>query len=118
MKSKIDMLKPLEALQHQPTTGQQRHCDSNLGNDQDIQPATAGRGCTSLVTLFETRHDFAFARAFPCRHQSENHTRCERYEERKTQNTSVDLKIMKESSEGNSLNGIHRRENRRHPIGK
>src|SRR5262245_25845526 len=118
MKSKIDMLKSLEALQHQSAASQQRHRNGNFRDDQNIQPSKAGHAWTSLVAFFKTRHDFAFARSLPCRHQSENHAGYERNEHCKNQNASVDPKIMKESSEGNLLDRIQRRENRRNPIRK
>src|SRR6266516_1435180 len=85
-KSKVDMLKPVEALQHQSARNQESHRDRNLRDDEHIKPSAAGRAnADSLIALLKTRHHVAFAGAFQRRKQSEDHAGCERYEESKTQ---------------------------------
>src|SRR6266516_1314085 len=116
-KSKVDMLKPVEALQHQSARNQESHRDRNLRDDENIKPSAAGRAnADSLIALLKTPHHVAFAGAFQRRKQSEDHAGCERYEESKTQYASVNLEIMKEGGERNTLNRIHRGEDRHDPM--
>src|SRR5207244_13479622 len=98
---KIDMLKPVEALQHQSARNQKSHRDRNFRDDENIKPSAAGRASPdSLIALLKTRHHFAFAGAFQRRNQSEDHAGRERYEEGKTQYAAVNSAILKERGKG------------------
>src|SRR6266487_4971964 len=62
-KSKVDMLKPVEALQHQSARNQESHRDRNLRDDETIKPSAAGRAnADSLIALLKTRHHVALDR--------------------------------------------------------
>src|SRR6266545_7455864 len=116
-KSKVDMLKPVEALQHQSARNQKSHRDRNLRDDENIQPSAPRRASAdSLIALLKTRHHVAFAGAFQCRNQSEDHAGRERYEEGKTQYASVNFEIEKEAGERSTLDRIHRGEDRHDPM--
>src|SRR6266513_1443037 len=116
-KPKIDMLKPVEALQHQSARNQKSHRDRNLRDDQNIEPSPAGPAAAdSLIAFLKTRHDFAFAGAFQRRNQSEDHAGRERYEEGKTQYASVNSETVKEAGERSTLDRTHRGEDRHDPI--
>src|SRR5437773_9318536 len=114
---KIDMLKLVEALQHQSARNQKSHRDRNLRDDENIKPSAAGRtGADSLIALLKTRHHFAFAGPFQRRNQSEDDAGRERYEEGKTQYASVNSEIVKEAGERNTPDRIHRGEHRHDPM--
>src|SRR6266487_2051374 len=116
-KSKVDMLKPVEALQHQSARNQESHRDRDLRDDENIKPSASGRASAdSLIALLKTRHHVAFASAFQRGNQSEDHAGRERHEEGKTQYASVNFEIVKEAGERNTPDRIHRSEDRHNPI--
>ena len=78
LEPEIDVLKPIEALQHQTARNQKSHRDRDLRDDENIKPsasthATAG----SLVAFLKARHHVAVAGAYQRRNESEDYARQE-----------------------------------------